>query len=331
VKRTSQWFKMCPQDWLDGTRDLKPVVRAIYFDCLCLIYQFEGPLRDEPQWIAHQLHVPVQTWVAARKTLLAAGKLKETPDGLTNDRAEIELTARAKQCEVNRRIAQEREADRHRQSGTSAADRELRQTSRRAEGKLSASCERGNSESTNKNNGGGARSVQRRDYHAHARENKNHHHLKTEIEEKEREVESNPPLVPVKGGEREVQISQFGLIDDDDRGHAGFPKRQPRPLSRSMLKELELKVGSERAEELQTEYLGSDYARNAKVIDAAFRGWLKKTYGIEISGRGTTMSVGELVAICGLDKRGRPNTTLPSASELTERTARVESAKRQRG
>jgi len=290
MRRTLPWFKMYPQDWLDGTRDLKPEVRGIYIDCLSLIYEFERPLRDNPKWVAHQLHVPVQTWVAARKVLLEAGKLKETSAGLINERAEEELAARAKQCETNRRIAMEREAARQRRASCSVA-----------EAKLNASRARENSELVSEINRSDTRTVQRTQHHAHAREN---HHQK-QIKEKEKEVGFSQ--------------SQFG---DDDDGAGVHMAPRSRSISRSLIKELGLKVGDERAGELEAEYLASDYALNAKVLDRAFVGWLKNTYGIAITGRGTTVNIGDIIAACGTDGRGRLN-TLPSAADLSARTHRL--------
>lgn len=326
MRRTAQWFKMSPQDWLDGTRDLKLEVRAIYFDCLCLIYQFERSFRDDRKWVAHQLHVPVQTWVAARKTLLESGKLKETPDGLTNDRAEIELKARAEQRKTNQRVATEREAKRQRQASGNEAEPELNTSDGRAERELRESSQRETSDSANENNAGGARSVQRTEHHVHARETKNHHH-QSQIKEKEEKKEvgdfESATVCAVNATKCESLISQSQTIDDDDYAHTGSTTKHPRSLSRSLLRELELKVGPERAEELRTTYLESNYARNARVIDAAFRGWLKKTHGIEISGRGSPLSLGQILATCPTDDRGQPCTKLPSSNELGARSRRV--------
>lgn len=85
------WFK-CYQDlWLDGTRDLTPEQRGIYFDCLCLIYKYDQPLRDDADWVAHKLHVKPRVWKRVRDELISCGKLVQTSDGLINGRAEKEI------------------------------------------------------------------------------------------------------------------------------------------------------------------------------------------------------------------------------------------------
>jgi uncharacterized protein YdaU (DUF1376 family) len=91
------WFKCCPEDWLNGTRNLTPEQRGVYFDCLCLIYQFEKPLPNDDKWMSHALHISTRLWRSIRDALIACGKLVETPDGLTNVRAQFELGSRSVQ------------------------------------------------------------------------------------------------------------------------------------------------------------------------------------------------------------------------------------------
>jgi hypothetical protein len=105
-------------------------------------------------------------------------------------------------------------------------------------------------------------------------------------------------------------------LEDDDR----LSKR--RAISPSIVQALTNHAGQERSAELTAEYLSSTYARNAKVLDKAFIGWLKKTYGVVISGAGSAMpDMAEIIAMCGKDKFGRPDTKLPSADQLRARRA----------
>ncbi len=102
------WFK-CYQDlWLDGTRDLTPEQRGIYIDCLCLIYKYDQPLRDDVDWVAHKLHVKPRVWKRVRDELVACGKLVQTPDGLTNGRAESEIVERGLVKEMRSKSAKKR-------------------------------------------------------------------------------------------------------------------------------------------------------------------------------------------------------------------------------
>lgn len=108
-KARMPWFKMYPEAWLDATRDLSEVERAHYFDCLCLMYKWDGPLRDDDEWIAHQLHTKIGKWKASRRRLIACGKLIETDVGLINPRAAEELNERITQRSKKAQAAAERE------------------------------------------------------------------------------------------------------------------------------------------------------------------------------------------------------------------------------
>jgi hypothetical protein len=97
------------------------------------------------------------------------------------------------------------------------------------------------------------------------------------------------------------------ILEDDDR-----LKRVK--ISTTIVQALTNHVGQERSDELRAEWLGSSYARNAKIPDKAFIGWLRKTYGIQISGAGNAApDMAEILAMCGTDKYGRPDTTLPKS------------------
>lgn len=87
------WFKCFQDAWLEGTRNLKPEQRGIYFDCLCLLYKFGTPLKRDDKWMSHQLHVPVRTWQRLKRELIASGKLVEIDGALSNARAEKEVAA----------------------------------------------------------------------------------------------------------------------------------------------------------------------------------------------------------------------------------------------
>lgn len=89
------WFKCFQDAWLEGTRDLTPDQRGIYFDCLCLIYKYDAPIRNDDEWIAYQLHVSTRKWRTVCAALIAAGKLTKTKAGLINSRASAEVAERS--------------------------------------------------------------------------------------------------------------------------------------------------------------------------------------------------------------------------------------------
>lgn len=108
-KRADPWFKCFPADWIEATRSLTPEQRGIYFDCLCLIYQYGKPLPDDDKWVSHQLHISTRLWRSVRDALVAAGKLVKTAEGYMNERAKIELESRSEQARNNAEIAANRE------------------------------------------------------------------------------------------------------------------------------------------------------------------------------------------------------------------------------
>lgn len=109
MKRSEPWFKCFPADWIEATRSLTPEQRGIYFDCLCLIYQFGKPLPDDDKWMSHQLHISTRLWRSVRDALVGLGKLVKTAEGYTNERAELELDSRSKQARTNAETAANRE------------------------------------------------------------------------------------------------------------------------------------------------------------------------------------------------------------------------------
>lgn len=95
LRARAPWFKCYPQDWIEATRGLTLEQRAVYFDCLCIIYQFERPLPRDEKWMSHQLHISTRLWRSIRDALLASGKLVECEDGYTNARAQLEIGSRS--------------------------------------------------------------------------------------------------------------------------------------------------------------------------------------------------------------------------------------------
>lgn len=99
-KSVAPWFKCFPSDWLEGTRSLTPEQRGIYFDCLCIIYEFERPLPLDDKWMSHQLHISARLWRSVREQLVIAGKLIKTESGYVNDRALSEIETRSSRTRV---------------------------------------------------------------------------------------------------------------------------------------------------------------------------------------------------------------------------------------
>jgi uncharacterized protein YdaU (DUF1376 family) len=92
-----------PTEWLEGTSNLTVVEKGCYITVCSLIYARGEPIDDDPQWISRSCNCDVRTWKAARRRLLALGKIRLIEPGnpsksgngacgkLTNNRCEQEL------------------------------------------------------------------------------------------------------------------------------------------------------------------------------------------------------------------------------------------------
>jgi hypothetical protein len=109
-----------------------------------------------------------------------------------------------------------------------------------------------------------------------------------------------------KKEERRLASPNVHLDDDDGSSET---RRVP-AFQRKELAEL---VGSETADELISDYMGSDFARGARVISAAFRGWLAKTHGIHLAKNvGQVLQLTEALQILPRDPvTGVIDTSLP--------------------
>jgi uncharacterized protein YdaU (DUF1376 family) len=108
-KAKMPWFKCYPDAWVRKTRFLSLEGRAVYWDCLCLLYETENPINQDDKWMAHYLHISPRLWRTIRDQLVTTGYLKETPAGLVDDRALEEIEKRSKQRRTNSEIAANRE------------------------------------------------------------------------------------------------------------------------------------------------------------------------------------------------------------------------------
>lgn len=88
------WYKRYPLDYQRGTRRLSLAARGAYSDIIDLIFMEGGPIPDDNRWIACALHITGRQWLKVREELFAAGKLIVRDGGITNTRAEEELTSR---------------------------------------------------------------------------------------------------------------------------------------------------------------------------------------------------------------------------------------------
>ena len=291
------YLRLYTRVWLDDTRELSLEDRGTLSGLYALFSEYGAPLSKTDGWFAHQLGVSTRKWRSSRDRLLAVGPLTDTPDGLTIEAIEDELRARTDERERNRRVALEREAERRNRNFEGGSQR----NSRRLDAEPAANDARThfeNSKFDNENNKTEANPVPGPWHNARSRGN-HHHQIK--------EIEKDTTVVPSSAAHDGPlsEIFNSGLIDDDD------PSR--RELSPRVVEELKLKLGAQNANELVAEYLGSTYARGARAINRAFIGWLKKTYGVTISGRGAAMSLGQMI------DAGGGGIQLPNGQQLAKR------------
>lgn len=108
-KASMPWFKCFPDAWVRKTRSLSLEQRAVYWDCLCLLYTTEAPINQDDKWMSHYLHISPRLWRSIRDALVARGFLCETPAGLVDRRALEEIEKRSNQRRNNSEIAVNRE------------------------------------------------------------------------------------------------------------------------------------------------------------------------------------------------------------------------------
>lgn len=91
------WYRRYPRDWMEDTRELKLPERGAYNDIIDMIYMTGGPIPGDDQYIAHRLHVHVNTWRPIRRRLLHGGFLYVTCGKLMNKRCKEIIEERQRQ------------------------------------------------------------------------------------------------------------------------------------------------------------------------------------------------------------------------------------------
>jgi uncharacterized protein YdaU (DUF1376 family) len=268
------WFKMYPEAYLEGTRKLTPEQRGIYSDCLMLLYKHDKPLPKNDAWMACELHVNVKVWRRVRDLLLSLGKLIEMPDGYINNRAAIECEERLKRR--SNKVASQLQLGL--QLGSKPTATELQTVS-------DPGLPSDNNDRPPKLHViAGATSAPNGPRHACARARASDHQI---IEE-----------------EKDSSSSDAPLIDDD-------PLKRRRTLPSHLVMALANHVGTERAQEIADEYMGSEFGRGAKVFERAFPAWVLKVHKINIDAAHAPTLAAEIIALCGTDASGKLDLSLP--------------------
>lgn len=309
-KKKLPWFPCYPDDWLDDTCAMTDTQARVYWDFLCLLYIHEEDgalcgLRATNKWIAMELHVHINKWMAVRKFLVACGKLIANTDGsLTNNKAAKVCLERKARSEANATVADERESERrtYREQNPrlDLGDSPRHRSNLRVVGGTAQADPPGLPPPVTppSNQGGlpppvtgvGCKAISFVDQGAAEHDLAPHlnHHTKNNVAEKS------------------LSSANASLVDDDD------PYRRRRELSPALLAALRKRVGLEQAAHTLWVYFTSTYARDAIVIDKAFPAWVAEVYKERITEELSNKEIAaEILAMLPKGPDGKPDTALP--------------------
>ena len=93
MSRKRPWYKRYPDLFLAGTMSLTVEQKGAYSTIIDLIYSKNGPVADNPVWLARVCGTNTRRWKRIRKELIALGHLRIIGESLANDLAiqEIDL------------------------------------------------------------------------------------------------------------------------------------------------------------------------------------------------------------------------------------------------
>jgi uncharacterized protein YdaU (DUF1376 family) len=99
IKGRDPFFRFFVDDWRAGTMGLTLEQKGFYIDLLCLMWDRQGGLPNDPAWIARNLGMRPQPVKRLLSSLFDAGKLKIKDDLIVNGRLLRELWERKKLSE----------------------------------------------------------------------------------------------------------------------------------------------------------------------------------------------------------------------------------------
>ncbi|MGC4026238.1 MAG: DUF1376 domain-containing protein [Mesorhizobium sp.] len=95
------WVRFFPSDWLAGTRGLSAHSTAAYITILAMIYERNGPIKNDPDLLARSCAMTRRQFDAALAALIEKRKLLLLDSGeLWNERAAAEIEKRIKAREI---------------------------------------------------------------------------------------------------------------------------------------------------------------------------------------------------------------------------------------
>jgi uncharacterized protein YdaU (DUF1376 family) len=98
-----------PSDWLAGTRGLIEEETGVYITLVARIYEMAGPIERDDERLSRLCGCKTRArFVKALDHLISEGKIVQTPDGLTNERAEKEIKNTTEKSEKAKQAAESR-------------------------------------------------------------------------------------------------------------------------------------------------------------------------------------------------------------------------------
>ncbi len=94
--KSRPWYKHYSSDFIRGVTGLGPDVIGCYYVVIDLIYDHRGPVTNDPHFIGGILGCSTRKARSLITQLLDKGKLFQTPNGLSNMRAETEINLSVK-------------------------------------------------------------------------------------------------------------------------------------------------------------------------------------------------------------------------------------------
>lgn len=117
MKKVMPWVRWFASDWLAGSRGLSPHETAIYITVLNLIYEKNGAIGVEPDWLARYCSMTRPQAAKALESLVEKRKLYRLSDGnFMNERCATEIKQRANYGKVQRENAKKSVARRARKA-----------------------------------------------------------------------------------------------------------------------------------------------------------------------------------------------------------------------
>ena len=102
------FIKFYPSDFLGGTSGLSPAERGCYITLLCLMYEADGPIERHDARLSRRCGAPKAAFVRILEALIDEGKITQSGNMLSNNRAEKAIVDRTNRSQIATHAAHSR-------------------------------------------------------------------------------------------------------------------------------------------------------------------------------------------------------------------------------